>query len=427
MRLLRRSMVCATLVCFAVTLSAAAQAADRVGAWDNPAADLARRIADQLGPSSAHLTFRNVSGISNESLPTIRRLLTDDLKTAGVTLTSGDSANAVHVTLSENVRGGVWIAEIVEGNQTRVVMVTLDRPAESAAAATQKVALHVQAIITDSALQAAAVNNGSNARLSHAVLAAAQTNGALVVLFPSRIAVFDNTPQGWTERAHADLGVGRGVSRDPRGVINALPDGSGFEAFAPGIACSGTYAPAAGQGAAWTLHCHPSDDPWPLAGSSAKAFYNSARDFYTGAISPSSGFDLPPFYAAGVLPNRAAGPALLAGAVEGKVILAEHGELKPVAGTRDWGSYFAVVSSACGAGAEVIVSSSGEGKSESLRAYEIPAQEALAVSDTLQMPGAVMAMSPAADGKSAVVIVRKPADNVGAHEYEVDRVTATCN
>ena len=63
--------------------------------------------------------------------------------------------------------------------------------------------------------------------------------------------------------------------------------------------------------------------------------------------------------------------------------LAENGELKVVAGTRDWGSDFAVLHSGCGAGVEVIASSSGEAASDSLRAYELPALEAVPASAPL--------------------------------------------
>jgi hypothetical protein len=418
MSLLRQLTNCALLP---AVLFFAASGLAQPTQWEKAAAELAHRIADRLGPSSAHLTVNNVSGIANDAVPGIRRLLTDDLKAAGVTVTSGESANAVRVTLSENVRGGLWVAEIVEGNQTRVVMVAVERAAQAGPAAMEKVALHVQPIARASQLEAGA---GS----IQPIVAAAMVNGELAVLFPSRMAVFGNTQQGWMERAHADFGAGRSLSRDPRGVIVPLSNESGFEAFAPGVACTGESAGAAGSaGPSWTLHCHASDDPWPLAVGSVKAFYNAGRDFFTGAMSPSPGVDLPSFYTAGLLPNRTGGAAVLLESTEGKVLLAEGGALKPVAGTRDWGSDFAVVTSGCGAGAQVIVSASGEGKTDSLRSYEIPAQEAVAVSEPLALPGPAMALWPAPDMKSALAIVRRPAGAGQSYDYEVDSVTQSCN
>ena len=112
-----------------------------------------------------------------------------------------------------------------------------------------------------------------------------------------------------------------------------------------------------------------------------------------------SGVDLPPFYSAGLVPRAAGGAGLLLTGIDGKVQLVENGALKPVAGTRDWGSDFAVLRSGCGAGTQVIASGSGEAASDSLRAYEIPAQEAVAVSAPLAMDGTVTALWTAPDGK----------------------------
>jgi hypothetical protein len=153
-----------------------------------------------------------------------------------------------------------------------------------------------------------------------------------------------------------------------------------------------------------------------------KAFYNSARDYFTGVVSPSVGVDLPPFYAAALLPRSAGNGALLIGGIDGRVQLAENGALKVVTGTRDWGSDFAVLHSGCGAGVQVIASSSGEAANDSLRAYELPALEAVPASAPLAMDGTVTALWTAPDGKSVLAVVRN-----AANEYEVDRVTALCN
>jgi hypothetical protein len=93
-----------------------------------------------------------------------------------------------------------------------------------------------------------------------------------------------------------------------------------------------------------------------------------------------------------------------------------------VSGTRDWGSDFAALRTGCGAGTQIVASGSGEAVTDSLRAYELPGQEALAVSVPLAMDGTVTALWAAPDGKSLLAVVRTAAD-----EFEVDRVTASCN
>ncbi|UWZ85583.1 hypothetical protein [Occallatibacter riparius] len=403
--------------------------AEDAGRWNGPATELAHKIADVLGPASAHLTIQNLSSIPNESLPAIRRLLEDGLKADGVAITSGDSANTLRVTLSENARGAVWVAEIVQGNQTRVVMVTANEPAPPNSPPKQKITLHIQPIAKASELQSKA---GQHDPATSAILAAAQLNNALVVLTSARVEIFQPTPTGWSQLTHADFPTTHMASRDPRGIVIPATDGNGFEAYAPNVACIGIFEAAAGPPtASWTTHCRASDDPWPLLSSAAttgtKAFYNSARNYFTGVIAPPLGVDLPPFYTAALVPNRAAGPALLIGAIDGRVLLLENSQLKPVTGTRDWGSDVAAVNSTCSGGEQVIVSSSGEGSADSLRSYELPAQDAVPISEPLMLGGTAMALWPAPDQKSVIAIVRKPLEQGRGFDYEVDRVSQSCN
>ena len=71
---------------------------------------------------------------------------------------------------------------------------------------------------------------------------------------------------------------------------------------------------------------------------------------------------------------------------------------------------------------QVITSSSGEAASDSLRAFGIPALDAIPESNALAMDGTVTALWTARDGKSAMAVVRN-----GTGGYEVDRVSALCN
>ena len=153
-----------------------------------------------------------------------------------------------------------------------------------------------------------------------------------------------------------------------------------------------------------------------------KAFYNAARNYFTGAVNFSLGVDLPPFYSAAQIIRTASSAPLLIGGIDGKIQILEGSALKPVAGTRDWGSDFAALHSGCGAGMQIVVSGSGEAAGDSLRAYELPAQEAFPASASLAMDGTVTALWTAPDGNSVFAVVHGAAD-----QYEVDRVTALCN
>ena len=421
MRLIRAIML--ALSGLAEIAACMAQTAQTPSRWAQPAAELAGQIADILGPGQAQLTVRNLSTIETSEIPAIRKLLEQDLKARGVLASGTESANLIRVTLSESARERLWVAEVVEGNVNHVAMVHLELLAKRVAAADARLVLRKEKV--------AGLFNGIGGTVrDNPILSAATINGHLVVIFADRISVYSSGTSGWTEVN--TFPIDRRLGRDPRGFLLANADGGSFTAYLPGGECTGSYSlPLSGTTAdsGWSVRCHTSDDPWPVyqtadasSAPALKAFYNPARDYFTGLVTPNIGVDLPAFYAAGMIPRAAGGAALLVTGTDGRVSLAENGTLRGIAGTRDWGSDFAVVRSGCGMGTQVIASSSGEAANDSLRAFDLPAMEAIAVSGPLAMDGAVTALWTAADGKSAFAVVRN-ANN----QYEVDRVTALCN
>lgn len=414
----------ALLICGLLgTAATSGQNGQPMNKWAPPAAELAGQIADILGPGQAQLTIQNLSTIQAAEIPAIRKLLELYLKARGVLAGGTESANSIRVTLSENARERLWIAEVVEGSETRVAMVRADAGAAAPLATREGIVLRKERI-------GELVGRNGEKLQGDPILAAAEINGHLVVMFSDRISAFSASTGGWAESN--TFAVERKLGRDPRGMLIPASDGGTFTAYAAGTECAGSYSlPLNGgnQGSGWTVRCRASDDPWPIYQSAdassapaLKAFYNTARDYFTGVVTPNVGVDLPAFYSAGMIPRAAGGAALLLAGVDGKVQMVDNGTLRAVSGTRDWGSDFAVVRSGCGAGTQVIVSSSGEAVSDSLRAFEIPGSEAVPESSALAMNGAVTAVWTAQDAKSALAVVRDASGN-----YEVDRVTASCN
>ncbi len=159
----------------------------------------------------------------------------------------------------------------------------------------------------------------------------------------------------------------------------------------------------------WIVRCHASDDPWPVYQSgdasgapSLKAFYNPARNFFTGVVTPSIGVDLPPFYTAAMIPRAAGGAALLFAGIDGKVQLVENGAMRHRGWNARLGQRFCRGALGCGAGTQVIASSSGEAMNDSLRAFEIPALEAVPASGPLAMDGTVTALWTAQDARACL-------------------------
>jgi hypothetical protein len=390
----------------------AAPAASASTPWDQPAASLAEEIAGILGPGQARLTIRNLSTVPTDEIPAIRRLLEQNLKAHGVLASGAESANTIRVTLSENARERLWVAEVIEGNETRVAMVHVAPGTTRQTQAGSGLTLRKQLVLTNTSQ----------------VLAALETPSVLVTIEPEQVAIYTHAADGWQLQKKTGIGQSRPLSRDPRSLILPTADASGFSAFVAESKCSGNVQPFD----AFTVRCHESDDPWPIiqdtpasstapTPSSLKAFYNPARNYFTGVVTPSLGVDLPPFYSAAVIPH-ADGVALLINGIDGKVQIVTNGALKSVSGTRDWGSDFAALNTGCGEGTQIVASGSGEATADSLRAYDLPGQEAIPASAPLAMDGTVTALWPAPDGKNLFAVVRS-----AANQYEVDRVTATCN
>ena len=408
------------LVCsLAVLDGIGAQTQSTQSRWAQPAAELAGQITDILGPGQVQLTIRNLSSIQTIEIPAIRKLLEQGLKARGVVAAGAESANTVRVTLSENARERLWVAEVVEGSETHVAMVHVNASSAPVIVADARMVLRRERISGIGGIAG-----------EDPILAAADINGHFVVMFADRISIFSARDGGWLEANTFVLE--KPLGRDPRGVLLPSADGGSFRAYAPGTGCTGSYSlPLSGAtgDSGWNVRCRPSDDPWPVYQSgdaggapALKAFYNPARNFFTGVVTPSIGSDLPAFYTAAMIPRAAGGAGLLLAEIDGKVGIMENGAMRTVSGIRDWGSDFAVVRSGCGAGTQVVVSSSGQAANDSLRAFEVSALEAAPATGPLAMDGTVTALWTAQDAKSVFAVVRNAA---GA--YEVDRVSALCN
>ena len=418
MAAMRQGLICWVLLAGCAFAGFRTSAAQILNPWEKPASNLADQIVGIVGPGQVQLTIRNISTIPAGDLPGIRKLIEQDLKARGVVTSGAESANSIRVTLSENARERLWVAEVVQGNETHVAMVEVDAPTISTQHSDAHIMLRKERL-------------SGVVSFDEPILFAATAGSDLVVVHANDVAIGSLDGGAWREQKRISFGRRQNASRDPQGLAEVAADGMSFNVYVPGVECSGTRSNSATGseiGNRWSVQCHEGDDPWPILGAvgdvttSIKAFFNSGRNYFTGVVTPAIGVDLPPFYSAGLIPRPAGGTALLINGIDGKVQMADNRALKPVAGTRDWGSDFAVLHSGCGTGTQVITSASGEAVSDSLRAYEIPALEAVGTSAPLTMDGAVTALWTAQDGKGVMAVVRN-----AAAEYEVDRVTALCN
>lgn len=378
--------------------------------WDTPATELAHQIAALTGPGAVSLTIRNNSAITLDEIPAIRRSLLNALSALGVTARpAADAATTVRVTLSQSARQGLWVAEVQQGPEVRVAMVSVANTAPATKPQGTPVLLRRTLLFA----QAEPI-------LDAQTMALPGNPHSLVVLSPDEIAIYHGGESGgaWVKGETFAIAHGRPYARDIRGRLEVDTAG-GFKAYLPGVVCSaGQQETTAGAGLA--VSCADSDDPWPAG--LRRAFYNSSRNYFTGVTIPSVGGDAEPFYSLAELPGKN-GAATVYSEVGGQFRVSDGASLRPLAGSRDWGSDVVGVQSECGAGAQLLATGSGDAMQDSLIAYEVAGHEAIAVSPPLPLDGQVVALWRTGEPATATMVLKTEQPL----QYEAYRVSLVCN
>jgi hypothetical protein len=372
--------------------------------WDAATAKLASQIAGISGAGNVSLTFRNLSSLPPSELAAIRVPLETHLRSAGLQLRdAANSASQIQVTVSENVREWLVVAEIRRGDDTKVVMAGVEKNGAGALArAGSAMLLRKSFLISQSEpiLDAAVVDSGSARNL--------------LLLSRSAVSLYGWNAGKWNLQQSLPIAHAASFPADLRGRIVPAQDHA-FDAYLPGVSCTGN------SGSPITMMCRDTDDPWPLGGQ--KAFFNSARNYFSGILVPGFGAQLPPFFSAATLP-RANSALWLFNGIDGQVRTYDGTELRIVPGTREWGSDMVSVHSNCGLGAQLLVSAAGDATAtDSLHAYEIVDREPNEVSSPTSMDGPVMALWATNDASSAIAVVR----NLQTGQYDAYNVTIACN
>jgi hypothetical protein len=382
MKFLRQASAAVFLL---LLVAASAQAAER---WDAELASFAQKIAAVSGPGTASLELRNLSSLPEQQAAAIRRGLEEQLRQQGVTLTAEQAAAAViRVTLSENQRGMVWIAEVRLGTDTKVTMLEVSRPGNAAAAGT------TPAMRLESSL----LFHSKEAVLDVQPLRTPQPWMAAVTA--RSVELFEEELGGWQLRRSIPLPLSI-AARDPRGRIIPAEDHL-FDIYLPGAICSASGDQIESAG----LRCTASDDPWPLG--EQRAMYNSARNYFTGVLLPGLGRAEAPFYSAAAIPFPRYMLWIFAG-VDGRIRSYDGvNELAIEGSARSWGSDIAAIHAGIGSGTQVLASEEGtDPESDSLGAYEIDDREAVTLSAPLRFAGNITALWPAGEGDRATAVVR---------------------
>jgi hypothetical protein len=415
-----------TLFFLAAGLAVQAGAAD----WSVPEQQLARKIVAVSGQEPVFLTFQNRSSLGRRDSEIIQNGIRSALEMVGVRATKADrAACAITISLSENLNAYVWVAEIRRnGMEDAVVLVSLPRPKganalrDSMPLSLVKIAIWTQ---DDPILDVAALEDGP-------------TPAHIAVLSPDKVTMYRLQGGKWEAGDALPIAHARPWPMDLRGRLVPGKDHV-LEAYLPGVICHSTTVPPL------TMNCGESDDPWPLVSSGSgskngsaapgadaagnpaatiapiRAIFASSRNYFTGALTPAVGrfASVPKFYSAAVLPQDQSVLWLFA-ATDGQVHVVD-GSTDQIANV-NWGSDLASVRTSCGAGWQVLATSSGQTDNDSVRAYEFPDRDPVTVSAAIEFPGAVTAIWTDARGDTAVVIAK----NQVTGNYEAFRLEVAC-
>jgi hypothetical protein len=238
------------------------------------AAQLAFRTSSLLPRhATVSLDLQNMSALPAAEWSNFRSLFETELRKAGLEVAAGTAAEPrVRITLAENARGLLLVAEITSGSSRQIAMLPWSPPPspeqQPRMTLTKKFLWAQQEPILDVLLL--------------------DSNTQMLVLSAGKVASFRFSDGKWMAGASASLVLPRPIPRDPRGRIEGTPDG--FRAYLPGATCTGVFEPDL------KISCAPGNDTWPdaqvrwitdrnlLESDAAKApFYTTAHGLFGGS------------------------------------------------------------------------------------------------------------------------------------------------
>ena len=424
-RLFRQAIYACFALLFLFPLSHTAAAAD----WGTTEQQLAKKIVAVTGPGTVSLTVENRSSLGRRDSEVVQNGLRSVLEQSGIHFVKSDQAAAsIALTLSENESSYVWVAEIHQGaGESAVVMVSVPRSGRSLSGyESMPVALRKLSLWTQ-----------EGKILDLAVLEENPIPSRIAVLGAEDISVYRAAQNGkWQLEQALQISHNGAWPLDVRGRLVPTPDHN-LSGYLPGAICrvNLTATPL-------SIACHASDDPWPIsttttsptvfpsAGSNPATggpvaplagFFAPTRNYFTGVLSPAVGkfSTVSKFYTAAFVPREKYTLWLFASA-DGRVHLIDGMNDQPSGFS--WGSDIAAVRTTCGAGAQVLATTAGDQAQDSIRAYEFPDRDPVAVSTAVDFPGPVSALWTESRGDSAIAIAR----NRDTGSYEAFRLSLGC-
>ncbi len=431
------------------------------GTWTDAVSELTAKVLSHgTAQSTVGLTVRNISSLSEEDVAQIRRELRSELRGRGVRLAAPKQASVeIQVTLSENVEGYVWVAEIQNGTSRDIAIVSLPRPPRETnhstgeALSVQKVHLFEQA---EPMLDFVPLDIPPSAPPGQAT-----PNAQALVLSLDGVSLYERGPSyaqdrqetaAWQLKQLASITRAGPWPRDARGRL-VIGQENSFDVFLPGMKCDGTREPTL------SLTCHDGDEPWPLGTgplprrsqtaatmseggaqsrrsetavtapdsvATALAYFAANRNFFDGRIRFGEGQQaheakVAPFFSAAPIPSKT-GMLWLLASLDGRAQLL-NANAESVASLDGIGSDVVSLETGCQSGWQVLAGGSGRwDEADAVQAYEIVNRKAVAAGAPVEFAGPLTALWPLADGSGAIAI----SHNLKTGNYEAVRLSVHC-
>jgi len=354
---------------------------------DDPAGaarELARRTAAFVGRGAlVAVTWRNLGSLDSTAAARARTEFETALAESGVHVSEIAPTAEVQITLSENQFQYLMAEESRKGDERQVWIVSWKRGAPPVAAA-QGVALEKKLIWEQ----------------DEAILDVAFPPAGLLVLSPAGVALYAEANGKWQPSGSARVTPAAPWPRDLRGLLRTA--GKTFQAFLPGMVCSGATEPAL------SMECLVADEPWVLeSGSQAILLGNFAaeRNYFDGRITTQSGVrrTVPAFFSAAEIEDQGR-PLWVLAQVDGRSQMFDAA-FQPAGAVGQWGSEIAGADARCAGGGQILATRpGGRGEPDSLQAFAVVNQTAAATTAALDFPGPLTALWPSGGNSVAAVV-----------------------
>jgi hypothetical protein len=354
---------------------AGAQLADRIAAYFS---SLPRR------PATVSLEIQNLTALAPAELSNFRVALQQALRDTGIQTATAEHPDAwLRVTISENVRGLLFIAWLTQSDVHMGTMLPWNRPPPTERKPRVRISLQPMLEQPEAILDMLLVDSGSE----------------LLVLSPTKVASYKLAGGKWTPSGIAGVSWARPLPRGQRGRLENAP--TGFRVFVPGTTCNGTLQPE------FKITCAPGNDTWPL----------NPRDPSLAVRWVTDRNVLESDNARGTFYTAAAGWF----ATSEDRVVDLTGEL--LAGSDGWGSEISSIENPCGSGWMVLVSAAGDAQDrDQVQAYEVVDRQVVAASEPISLPGPVTALWPAETRAQSTLVIR----NSKTGNYEASRLGVAC-